>query len=702
MPNRLADESSPYLLQHKDNPVDWYPWGEEALQRAVDEDKPIFLSIGYSACHWCHVMEHESFENEDIARILNENFINIKVDREERPDLDHIYMNAVMALRGGGGGWPLSVFLTPSQQVFFGGTYWPPRSRPGTPGFDHVLASVLDAFTERRDQVETQSGQITDWLNSEDNESYSESIDETMLTTAALMLENHFDYENGGFGTTPKFPHSMDVSLLINVARRWPPDGAPGREGIMRMVNLNLKKMALGGIYDHLGGGFARYSVDEKWLVPHFEKMLYDNALLADVYLDAVEVTGSDFYRTIAEETLDYILNYLTDEQGGFYSTEDADSEGEEGKFYVWSKAEIEETLDAETAAHFCKLYGVTPSGNFEGHNILNMEQTAAEYADDNMLNEEQFVTMIRHARRQLLELRDKRVRPGLDDKVLVSWNGLAIKAMAHGGVVLDDDRYIHAAVKAAEFILTSLRRDDGRLLHTWRNGTAKLDAYLDDYSFLIAGLIELHQATQDAKWIDAAVELADQMIEHFDSGDHRGFYFTADDHEQLIARTRTFQDSSIPSGNSMAAYALLRLGRLLGRNEFVDIAYDTIAAAVSLIRRSPLASGQMLCAMERLADDPRELVLVCATRDQLRRLLDLVRAIPVHDALLVAVSTDRAEVSENLQPVLAGKVAVDEEPTLYVCTGHSCQEPVVGREAIEKRLLELQSDVKPIGNSLL
>ena len=701
MPNRLASESSPYLLQHKDNPVDWYPWGEEALRRATDEDKPIFLSIGYSACHWCHVMEHESFENEDIARVLNENFINIKVDREERPDLDHLYMNAVMALRGGGGGWPLSVFLTPSQQVFFGGTYWPPKSRPGLPGFDHVLASVLDAFNERRDKVEAQSAQITDWLNSEDDEPYIESVDEAMLTTSALMLENHFDYENGGFGTAPKFPHSMDIALLINVARRWPADGAPGSSGIMRMVNLNLKKMAQGGIYDHLGGGFARYSVDEKWLVPHFEKMLYDNALLADVYLQAAESTGSDFYRDVATETLDYILNYLTDEHGGFYSTEDADSEGEEGKFYVWSKSEIEEVLGEETAAHFCKLYGVTPSGNFEGHNILNMEQTAAEYADDNMLNEEQFVTMIGHARRQLLHVRDKRVRPGLDDKVLVSWNGLAIIAMARGGVVLDDDRYVDAAARAADFILGNLRREDGRLLHTWRNGTARLDAYLDDYSFLITGLIQLHQATQDSRWIDEAVELAEQMVRHFHSEDERGFYFTADDHELLIARTRTFQDSSTPSGNSMAALGLLQLGRLLGRNDFVDIAHDTLAAAVPLIRRSPLASGQMLCALERLADDPRELVLVADNTDQLRRALAIVRANPVHGALLVA-TTSGAVASTHLRPVLDGKTTVKGQPALYVCTGYSCQAPVVGEEAIEQALQELQKQTKPIGGSIL
>ncbi len=714
MANRLAGESSPYLLQHAENPVDWYPWGEDALKKSSDEDKPIFLSVGYSACHWCHVMEHESFEDEGIAKFLNDNFVSIKVDREERPDIDQIYMNAVMALRGGGGGWPLSVFLTPDRNVFFGGTYWPPKSRPGIPGFDHVLNNVLDAFTSRREQVESQSAQITEWLNDSDDatgDGHDNELEETMLTTAALVLENNFDYQHGGFGSAPKFPHAMDIALLLNVAGRWPPDGAPGEDGIMKMVDLNLTKMARGGIYDHLGGGFARYSVDEEWLVPHFEKMLYDNSLLADVYLQVAAITGSDYYKEVAAETLDYILNYLTDEQGAFYSTEDADSEGVEGKFYVWSEKEIRDKIDPEIADHFCAIYGVTSSGNFEGENILNLQQSVETFAADNDLNEEQFVTAMNAARRKLLGIRNMRIRPALDNKVLVSWNGLAIAAMARGAIVLGDQRYAKAAAKAADFILGHLRREDGRLLHTWRHGKAKLDAYLDDYSYMIVALVQLYQADFDSQWIDEAVTLTEQMIEHFSANSDtelvsaseendlkRGFYFTADDHELLIARTLSFQDSSVPSGNSMAATGLLSLGRLAGRQEWVDLAGETIRGAVTLFQRSPLASGQMLCALERFLDEARELVLVCETKSQLEDALTLLRKYPVRGALGVAFSMDAPVVSPHLASVVEGKSAIGGEPTLFVCSGSACQAPAVGEEKIKLELARLQSDVRAIG----
>ena len=570
-PNRLAQESSPYLLQHANNPVDWYPWCEEALARARTEDKPIFLSIGYSACHWCHVMEHESFEDERIAGILNENFINIKVDREERPDLDQIYMNAMMALRGGGGGWPLSVFLTPSQEVFFGGTYWPPSSRMGMPGFDHVLHSVLDAFVSRRDQVTEQSQKITAWLNTAEVQETDLSPTREWLITAANTIAQHFDHENGGIGGAPKFPHAMDLRLLTLLARTWADDQPLDKEALLSMVGLTCRKMALGGIFDHLGGGFARYSVDEKWLVPHFEKMLYDNALLTDVYLEMFLATRDEFYRDVVSQTLNYLQVQLTDDSGAFYSTEDADSEGEEGKFYVWSKDEITTALGHEAGKRFCEFYHVTESGNFEGQNILNRTMSFQQFADRSGMEEAELRQQMQSAREKLLSIRNRRVRPGLDDKVLVSWNGLAIHAMARAGTILNEPKYGIAAANAANFILDNIRDENGRLFHTWRHGKAKLPAYLDDYAYFVASLIELYLYDFDENWIQHAITLTNQMIEHFAAPDGQGFYFTADDSEQLIARTKAFQDSSVPSGNSMAAYALLRMGRLIGDTGYID-----------------------------------------------------------------------------------------------------------------------------------
>ncbi len=681
--NRLANESSPYLLQHANNPVDWYAWGEEALAKARDEDKPIFLSIGYSACHWCHVMEHESFEDDGIARVLNDNFVSIKVDREERPDLDHIYMNAVMALRGGGGGWPLSVFLTPAQEVFFGGTYWPPKSRMGMPGFDHVLHSVLDAFTSRRDQVTEQSQKITAWLNEAAASTATGFPTSDLLVVAVQSLAQHFDYQDGGFAGAPKFPHAMDLRLLTLLSRNWPEDLEPGRDALLEMVRVSCKKMAHGGIFDHLGGGFARYSVDEKWLVPHFEKMLYDNSLLADVYLELLQATGDHFYADVAIETLGYLLNYLQDENGPFYSTEDADSEGEEGKFYVWSKQEIIDILGQETGNRFCELYNVTESGNFEGQNILNITVSHQQFADRAGIEKSELREQMREARTQLLKVRDQRVRPGLDDKVLVSWNGLAIHAMARAGVVLDDKKYGLAAAKAAEFILQNMRNDQGRLLHTWRHGKAKLAAYLDDYSYLITALIELYQFDHDENWIAHAVELAEQMVTHFADPTGEAFFFTADDHEELIARPKAFQDSSVPSGNSMAALALLRLGRLTGRTEWIERAQTTMSAAIPLMQRLPLACGQMLIAVQQQLEDAQEIVLVAPSRADLVECLAAIRKHWMPSSLLLVRCDDDPRQSKLLDGVLGDKKAVDGLPTMFVCSSFACQQPVVGKEEI-------------------
>jgi uncharacterized protein YyaL (SSP411 family) len=535
MPNKLAAETSPYLLQHQNNPVDWHPWGPEALERSKREQKPIFLSIGYSACHWCHVMEHESFENAEIAAVMNEHFVNIKVDREERPDLDHIYMSAVQLMTGRGG-WPMSVFLTPDLQPFYGGTYWPPFPRMGMPGFDQVLFAVADAWQNRREHVLEQAGKLTEHIASLGEAARGEhDLSLKSIQQAGLQLERSFDYHHGGFGGAPKFPHPMDLQLLLRLWKRH------RQAGVLDMVTKTLDKMAGGGMYDQLGGGFHRYSVDERWLVPHFEKMLYDNALLTAAYVEAYQATGNEEYARVARETCDYVLRDLTDPAGGFYSTEDADSEGEEGKFYVWTPAEVAEVLGDEMAEDFCYAYDVSGPGNFEGQSILNMPKPLDVCAKVRNKLFEQFRAEMHTARTKLLEVREKRVRPGRDDKVLVAWNGLMIDALARAAGALGEPSYLDVAVKAAEFILREMRRADGRLLHTWRAGQAKFDAYLDDYAALANALVSLYEATFDERYIDEAVRLVETMLKHFADAEAGGFFYTADDHEQLIARQMFF-----------------------------------------------------------------------------------------------------------------------------------------------------------------
>ena len=685
--NHLAQESSPYLLQHKNNPVDWHPWGDEALKKAKEEDKPIFLSIGYSACHWCHVMEHESFEDETIAKMLNENFVCIKVDREERPDIDQIYMNAVVALRGQGG-WPLNVFLTPDQEFFFGGTYWPPKSRMGMPGFDQVLTGTLDAFKNKRDEVVKQSKQITEFLNDSSvvvgGEGEAQPLDDALLVKAARSLEAGFDFENGGFGDKPKFPHAMQLSFLVRLARRWSRLQTPPKDRLTSIVNLNLQKMAWGGIYDHLGGGFARYSVDERWLVPHFEKMLYDNSLLTVSYVDMFQFSGDKFYETVARETLDYILHDLTDETGAFYSTEDADSEGVEGKFYVWQKDEIDAALDDDVATLFCDFYHVTEHGNFEEANILNQTESLEAFAKERKLDADKLATQLHQAKETLLKIRNQRVRPGLDDKVLVNWNALAIIAMARAGAAFDEPRYAAAAEKAAAFVLDTLRRKDGRLLHTWRNGQAKLDAYLDDYAGMIVALLTLYQTDFNERWVDEAAELSKQMVAHFGDGETGAFYFTADDHEQLIARVKSFQDSSVPSGNALAATGLQMLGRLLGQDQWLERANKVMLAGSNLMRRAPMAAGQMLIAAENMLDQNYELVLMGPTKESVAAPLAELRSHFLPNVTLICRTDDNSRTRSKLvDEVLSGKKPLNGQVTIYVCQNHSCKKPISGEAEV-------------------
>ncbi len=594
--NRLAQETSPYLRQHAHNPVDWFPWGEEARVRARDLQRPVFLSIGYSACHWCHVMEHESFEDAEIGQYLNDHFVSIKVDREERPDLDQIYMAFVQRATGHGG-WPMSVFLTPDLQPFFGGTYFPPDERYSgqMPSFRRVLESVADWWQNRRDEVTKSAQAVTtelcDILRLEPKPG---DLDPALLRQASAHLGRAFDPRDGGFGTQPKFPHPTELRLLLRVAHRF------GDEHALKMVRLTLDRMAMGGMYDQLGGGFHRYSTDARWLVPHFEKMLYDNALLARTYLEAFQATGELFYRDVVEETLAYVRREMTSPDGPFTSTQDADSEGVEGKFFVWSAAEIEAALGSDLAAIFNYVYGVTPEGNWEEHNILYRSKTYEQCARLLKIDEPELRRLLNEAKARLFDLRGHRIRPGRDEKVLAAWNGLMIAALAQAAQVLDEPVHASAAARAADFLLRTMRRPDGRLYRTWSAGSApKLNGYLEDYAYFLDALVILYETTFEARWIEAALDLARVMIEQFWDEAEGGFYFTGRDHEQLIARTKDPHDNATPSGNAMAVTALLRLAKLTGRADLRDKAEQTLRLFHPIMEASAMAAAQMLIAYD-------------------------------------------------------------------------------------------------------
>lgn len=677
MPNALARESSPYLLQHQNNPVDWHPWGPEALARARREDKPIFLSIGYSACHWCHVMEHESFENPRIAALVNGRFVAIKVDREERPDLDQIYMNATQMMTGRGG-WPMSVFLTPALKPFYAGTYFPPTARGGMPGFDSVLIAVSDAWVHRRAEAESLAEQLTAQLAEVGAGGGEGELSRAILDKAAAQLDKAFDPQWGGFGRAPKFPHSMDLQVLLRHWRRT------GRQASLDMATTTLDRMSAGGIYDHLGGGFARYSVDARWLVPHFEKMLYDNALLSIALVEAFQATGAERYAQVARETLDYVLRDMTDPAGGFYSTEDADSEGEEGLFYTWTPAELVDALGEERAATFARAYDVTEVGNFEGRSILNLPKTIAQTAKILGREEAELAEELAESRAALFAIREKRVHPGKDDKVLVAWNGLMIDALAKAGA-LGEPRYVEAAARAAEFILQSMRRSDGRLLHVWRHGTAKLDAYLDDYACLANGLISLYEATFQPRWIDAAANLLDMVLKQF-KDPAGGFFFTADDHEELIARQKDVTDASTPSASAMAATALVRLGKLTGRGEYLEAAQGALQSAAAHMESMPTAMGQSLLALELWLGPTYEIVLAGdGGSNELERAVENLRMRFLPNKV-VALATG-ADKGGLLAELTAGKSNPGGDVALYVCEGFTCGAPAVGVNAIEAAL---------------
>jgi uncharacterized protein len=686
--NRLAGETSPYLLQHAGNPVDWYPWGPEALQRARSEDRPILLSIGYAACHWCHVMERECFEDAGIAALMNAHFVCVKVDREERPDLDEIYMAATLALNGSGG-WPMTVFLTPEQQPFFAGTYFPPESRGGLIGFRALLGRIRDAWRDDRQRLLARAAELTGYLRGQTAPQSAQPIPEEVFESAIEDLSAEFDPEFGGFGGAPKFPPCASLSLLLRAYRR------SGDAQLLNMVEVTLDGMKNGGIYDHLAGGFARYSTDERWLVPHFEKMLYDNAQLASVYLEAHQVTGSAEYARIARETLDYLRRDMQAPEGGFYSSTDADSEGEEGKYFVFTPEQVHRALEPRLAQLFCSYYDVTPTGNWEhGQSVLNTPRSLERVCSGVGMNAVDARPLLELARQRILQLRLQRVAPLLDDKVLTSWNGLAIAAMAEGARLFAEERYYISAERAARFALSRLRRPDGALYRVARAGKVQLDAYLEDYAFLADGLISLYEASgrfpgrPDAtEFLIAARSLVERMTLDF-GGEDGAFHATARQHEELLMRRRDGHDGALPSANAVAARALARLGQHFGRSDWTELGMTALEAHALALTNTPRAFATSLNVLERRREPPLEIVAVGKRGDPALREL-LARASALYLPNAAWASAEPGPDAEQL-PLTRGKALVGGAPALYLCSNFSCQAPIVEPSAVGPALKQL------------
>jgi len=682
-PNRLGAESSPYLQQHALNPVDWYPWGEEAFEKARAEDKPIFLSVGYSACHWCHVMEHESFEDDEIADLLNRKYVSIKVDREERPDVDQIYMSAVQLITKRGG-WPMSVFMTPDGKPFYGGTYWPPTAKMGMPGFMDILLKLTDYWQNKRNEVDVSADQLVDAIQQMAAPVFENTeLTEHALAVATKNLIASTDKTHGGFGQAPKFPHSMDIRVLLRGWYRF------GDEEALNAATLTLDKMAAGGIYDHLGGGFHRYSTDAVWLVPHFEKMLYDNALLVPAYLEAYQAMKESRYAETVRHTLDYILREMTSPDGGFYSTQDADSEGVEGKFFIWSRTEIESILTQRDAEVFCDCYDVTVNGNWEGSNILNLSRPLKESAANWELSIEELASSLNQCREKLYAVREQRIKPGRDEKILVSWNGMMISAMAMAGAILNEPNYVQAAVDAARFAVSTIRDENGKLLHSYKDGQARFAAYLDDFACLIDGLVELYQTSGDEQWLAASLELADDMVDRFHDADQGGFYYTANDHEKLIARTKDNQDNAVPSGNGMASTALLKLARLCGRDDLEQIALGTLNSISGLLVDHPRAVGQSLLALDFAIGPAAEIVITEPSTDGNGVQFQEVQREIQQRFLPNKVIAHRQDGAKIVQQLLEGKTS--DRSLAYVCERGACQVPAESLEILTEQLAQLR-----------
>jgi uncharacterized protein YyaL (SSP411 family) len=676
--NRLSRETSPYLLQHAHNPVDWYPWGEEAFAKAKSENKPILLSIGYSACHWCHVMEHESFENETIATLMNELFVSIKVDREERPDLDEIYMNAVQMLTGRGG-WPMTIFLTPDRKPFYGGTYFPPEDRQGMPGFPRILHGVSQAYRERPEDVEKSVAQIVTALQrmSEAQET-TKIFSPTIIADGADKIARAYDADNGGLGQAPKFPNAGVYELFLRHYSR------SKNERFLEMVLHTLTQMGHGGIYDHLGGGFHRYSVDAKWLVPHFEKMLYDNAQLVRIYAHAHTITGEPLFKSIVNETVDYLLREMLHSEGGFYATQDADSEGEEGKFFVWTEDEVNRLLGEEDAEIFCRMFDVGEPGNFEDksilHPILTVDQASKLFRKD----PSQIEALVAGAKQKLFAAREKRIKPFRDEKIITAWNGLMLSGLAEAIKLCGNPAWIEAAKRTVEFIFSKMSRD-GFLLHTYKDGQAKLLGYLDDYAFLAVGLLDLYAALFDRSYLDRAIQLTDIMLREFWDERDGGFYFTGKSHEQLISRAKPVFDASIPSGNAMATQLLLRLYHLSGNDQYRASAEKVLRSYYDAMESQPFGFAHLLCALDLYLEGAKEIVIVGNPADaDVKALIAEMNSLYLPNKVL-QLATPGMELAD-ISPLLQGKTQVDGKATVYVCQNFTCSAPVTS--ASEMRAL--------------
>jgi uncharacterized protein YyaL (SSP411 family) len=697
--NQLINETSPYLLQHAHNPVDWYAWGDEAFKKAKDEDKPVLVSIGYSACHWCHVMEHESFENEATAAIMNEHFISIKVDMEERPDVDQIYMMFVQ-LTTGRGGWPMNVFLTPDKLPFFGGTYFPPVNRYNMPSWQQILVSVADAYRNKRDELMTSVVDILGEMRRVGISEFSPAgLSTELLDSAFASFDRSFDATNGGFGGAPKFPPAMSLEFLLRYWKRT------GNERALEIVKKTAQKMANGGIYDQLGGGFHRYSVDAVWLVPHFEKMLYDNAQLIRIYLHLYQITKDEFFRRTATETLEYVRREMFDPSGGFYSTQDADSEGVEGKFFVWTPTEVVEILGEGDGGIFNFYYDVSEEGNFEEKNILNVKNPVAtapgsdtsEVAKALKISESDLTAILERGRKKLFTEREKRIKPFRDEKVLTAWNGLMLAAFAEASAVLDNKEYLEVAKQNADFILANLQKPvgmegrdiqlesatlaDPKLLRTWKDGRAKLNAYIEDYANLADGLVDLFQVSGEVRYLKEAKRLADLMITEFWDEENGGFFFTANDHEELIVRTKDFYDNATPSGNSVAADVLLKLAKLTSDEKYERFASTVLRLAAAQLKRHPQGFGRTLSAIEFFLGDSKEIVLMGDEDGNLGR-----EVWSEYRPGKVVVPANGSTESEMI-PLLQGRAAIDGKPTAYVCENFACRMPVKTVEELNEQL---------------
>ena len=674
MSNRLIDETSPYLLQHAENPVHWFPWGDAALTAAGELARPIFLSIGYSSCHWCHVMAHESFEDGETAQYMNDHFVNIKVDREERPDLDDIYMKAVQGLTGQGG-WPLTVFLTPDSKPFFGGTYFPPAPRMNMPSFRHVLEAVVDAWQQRRQQVEEQSEKLREFIAEHTAFDLSPStLTLTTLREAGEAIQANFDPIHGGFGAAPKFPQAMSLDFLLRRYHRTQD------LSLLNAITKTLDSMAFGGIYDQIGGGFHRYSVDERWLVPHFEKMLYDNALLSRLYLDAFMRTQNPLYERIACETLDYVRREMTAPTGGFYSAQDADSEGVEGKYYVWTPDEIEAVLGADDARLFCNYYSVTPEGNFEGQNILFLSSGA----DDGFSEEE--VDRVRTVLSpKLLEARAQRIKPETDTKVIAGWNGLMLQSFAQAARQLGRPAHLQTAIANGEFLLSAMV-NNGRLAHTYTPGKAAGLGFLDDYGSVAVGFLALYEATFDTKWFTAARRLCDTILREFYDG-NGAFFDTSTQHEELIVRPRNLFDNAVPSGTSLACEALLTLYAYTGDNTYYEPVDSALSLQAGALAKAPSAFGQILCVADSFLAPLKEVAIVGnPTAQDTIALLTSINEQYAPDVVLALRNPDDASATETI-PLLAERQQLDSQATAYVCRQFVCKQPTTDPEELRAQL---------------